>query len=141
LPKQGSASGYDATINQAYVANGMMMVVVESKALSRRFFPNQSVTAAEEISMRLGPGTNYATLATISPGTDGVIQSHNMDGVLAKGFCWWKVAFGGNIGWVKEGTLEGGELPPPPPPPPTDINMFLPLVQNSIAQGAECLLR
>jgi hypothetical protein len=36
-----------------------------------------------------------------------VIQPHlnNLNGVLAKGTHWWKVAFGGTVGWVDEAVL------------------------------------
>ncbi len=140
LPNRGDNSGNAATITEPLVGNGMMMVVVETRELSSSFRTGETVTAVSDISMRLGPGTNYATSATISPGAQGVIQAHSLDGVLAKGFCWWKVAFGGNIGWVKEGTLEGV----PPVPLPLELgnfNQFLPFIEFNTPLGMACAAR
>ncbi len=136
----GSAIEWSPLDNQAYVGNGLMMVAVEPRELSSTFRTGEPVTAVSDISMRLGPGTNYATSATISPGAQGVIQAHSLDGVLAKGFCWWKVAFGGNIGWVKEGTLEGV----PPVPLPLELgnfNQFLPFIEFNTPLGMACAAR
>lgn len=89
------------------VVNGFMMVVVEPKELSTAFAPgNQVVTTADPAYIRLGPGTNYAVLTTVSLGTIGTVMEHNLAGVLAKNTHWWKVDYGnGNQGWVPEEAL------------------------------------
>jgi hypothetical protein len=139
-PAEGSAIEWSPQDNQAYVGNGLMMVVVEPRELSSTFRTGETVVATSEISMRLGPGTNYATTATISPGAQGVVQAHGLDGVLAKGSCWWKVAFSGNVGWAKEGTLEGEPLPPLPLVL-GDFNQFLPFTAFNTPLGAACSAR
>jgi len=136
----GSAIEWSPLDNQAYVGNGLMMVYVEPRALSSSFHAGETVTATTATSMWLGPGTNYATTASISPGAQGVVQAHGLDGVLAKGFCWWKVAFGGNTGWVKEGILEG-EPPEPSPLVLGNFNRFFPIIEQSHPLGAACLAR
>lgn len=90
------------------VANSFMMVNVLPKQQTTTFTSGQQVTTNASASLRLGPGTNYGVLATISSGTTGTVQSHAMNGVLAKGYNWWKVSFSGNVGWVAESLLVGG---------------------------------
>ena len=136
----GSAIQWSPLDNQAYVGDGLMMVYVEPRALSNAFRAGETVTAISATSMWLGPGTNYATMASISTGAQGVVQAHGLDGVLAKGSCWWKVAFGGNTGWVKEGTLKG-EPNPPSPPVFGDFNQFFPFIKQSTPLGMACLAR
>jgi len=123
-PSTGSAIQWNSVENQAYVGNGMMMVVVEPRVRSSSFVPSQLVNATQQTSLRLGPGTNYATLATISPGAQGQVQSHDINGVLSKGSYWWKVAFGGSVGWVKEEALQGGQVPSP------EFQLYLPVIEN-----------
>lgn len=92
---------------QRLVANGMMMVVVEPISQSLTFVPGQTVITTTQMDVRLGPDTNYKPIATIAPGTEGVILSplNNLNGVLAKGSHWWKVGFGDKVGWVTEQSL------------------------------------
>jgi hypothetical protein len=89
------------------VANGMLMVVVQPKEQSSRFQAGQSVSIVDtgEVNLRLGPGTNYAPLGVVSPGSRGVILEHPMNGVLAKGYFWWKIDFSGQVGWVNQDSL------------------------------------
>jgi hypothetical protein len=136
-PESGSAIEWSPLDNQAYVGNGLMMVVVEPRAVSGAFVGIQTVTAAAETSLRLGPGTNYAPLTTIYPGAQGVIQVHSLDGVLAKGSCWWKVAFGGNIGWVSEATLRARALSPLLPVL-GDLMTYLPFIEKANIQYITC---
>jgi Phosphodiester glycosidase len=136
----GSATEWSPLENQAYVGNGLMMVYVEPRTLSSAFRSGETVTATSATSMRLGPGTNYATTASISSGAQGVVQTHGLDGVLARGFCWWKVTFGGNTGWVIEGILKGEPIPPSPPVL-GDFNRFLPLIELNTPLGAACSAR
>lgn len=89
------------------VANSLMMVVVQPKEISKAFKSGDSVVIQDsgEVNMRLGPGTNYAIQTTLSPGSRGVVVEHPMNGVLAKGFYWWKINFDGFTGWVNQDSL------------------------------------
>jgi hypothetical protein len=105
-----SANEGQTEMIERFVANGMMMVVVLPKELSQKFKVGDRVvvTSEGEVNVRLGPGTNYGVLSTIIPKSTGVIWDHSgtMNGVLAKGNYWWKVAFGELLGWVSENYLE-----------------------------------
>jgi hypothetical protein len=92
----------DAVTAERYVANGIMMVVVQPMTASLTFTPTQMVMTVAETDLYLGPGTNYGPLADIPDNASGVIVPHTLNGVLAKGSYWWKVDFGGVQGWVKE---------------------------------------
>lgn len=89
------------------VANGLMMVVVQPRELSNRFNEGDpvAVAGASQAAVRLGPGTNYATLAYMAQDSQGVVLAHPLGGVLAKGYYWWKVDFGEMTGWVAEDYL------------------------------------
>ncbi len=99
---------------QPLVGNGIMMVAVDPLARSNSFSTGQAMTVLQQTSLRLGPGSNYATLATLNSGAQGSVQAHSINGVLAKGSYWWKLGVGGNTGWVREEHLQGGQVPPPP---------------------------
>jgi hypothetical protein len=90
------------------VANSLMMVVIQPKESSNAFKSGDIVVIRDsgEVNIRLGPGTNYAVQATLSPGAQGVIVEHPMNGVLAKGYYWWKIDFAGLTGWVNQDSLE-----------------------------------
>ncbi len=89
------------------VANGLMMVLAQPIQRSQRFKTGDTVTVSPEgdANLRLGPGTNYTPLAVISLGSQGVVLSHPLNGVLAKGYSWWKIAFGETVGWISESVL------------------------------------
>jgi hypothetical protein len=93
------------------VANGMMMVVVQPRKLSTQFKAGDQVTVVDagQVNLRLGPGTNFAVLNVVSPGAQGVVLEHPLNGVLAKGYYWWKIDFGGLVGWLNEASL--GSIP------------------------------
>lgn len=95
------------------VGSGMMMIVSEPLFLSSTFSPSTTVTTLSASSIHLGPGNNYAYLATVPQGTSGMILPHinHLNGVLAKGAFWWKVNFGGVVGWIREQNLVGGKTP------------------------------
>ena len=95
----------DAATWERYVANGIMMVVVEPMTATATFTPSQVVKTSVLVDLSLGPGSNYATPWDIAKGTTGVIVSHPLNGVLAKGSYWWKVDFSGTQGWVRESDL------------------------------------
>jgi hypothetical protein len=94
-------------VHERAVANGMLMVVAQPEAYSHTFSPDDTVTSIISPLVRLGPGTNYASFATIPAGAQGIIldQANDLNGVLAKGIYWWYVGFGSAVGWVPEGTL------------------------------------
>ncbi len=89
------------------VVNSMMMIVVEPRVRSFYFAPGEKVQTLTATELKLGPGTNYASLASVPANTPGLIQPHRNDlnGVLAKGSYWWKVSFGGATGWIRQETL------------------------------------
>lgn len=89
------------------VANGMMMVVVQPMEKSNAFAVGDHVVSNTDLEIRLGPGTNYAVLATSPVGLEGVILNHRngLNGVFAKGSYWWKVLFNDAEGWVTEECL------------------------------------
>ena len=89
---------------ERYVANSMMMVVVEPMVRSVTFAPGDPFRTNFPTNMRLGPGSNYAVFAVIPADSEGVVMEHTNDlnGVLAKGDYWWKVDFGGTVGWISE---------------------------------------
>ena len=99
-------SGVDAVTEERYVANGMMMLIVQPMQTSTLFTSTQMVRAPSGTRVRPGPGTNYTAIKDIAANTSGVIVYHKMNGVLAKGYFWWKVNFGGGtLGWVPESDL------------------------------------
>ena len=105
------------------VSNGIMMVNVMPKVQSTFFSAGQTVRTTASTNVRLGPGTNFAILTTVTNHTQGTILSHSMKGLYAKGYYWWKVDFSGTVGWVAESLLE--EVPSPPTitqqPQPEDV--------------------
>jgi hypothetical protein len=89
------------------VANNMMMVVVEPEQKSGVFAPQNIVKAVAPAVVRLGPGTNYATLAVAPRKSIGIVQPdlNNLGGVYAKGAYWWFVDFGRITGWVDQQSI------------------------------------
>jgi hypothetical protein len=89
------------------VANGMLMVIAQPGDFSTAFSVGDPVTTNSSSSLLLGPGTNYATITTLSDGTSGIIlaQVNGLNGVLAKGTYWWYASFGSVKGWVTEDAL------------------------------------
>jgi hypothetical protein len=125
-------------VSESLAATGMMMVVVEPLQRSLSFSISQTVTVTAATDLRLGPGTNYASLGTLSPGAQGTVQNHinNLNGVLAKGSYWWKLLANGSTGWVKEEALQGGS---PPPEPPRPFSLFLPTLDRSLAPAGPAI--
>jgi hypothetical protein len=98
----------EITALQRLVANGLMMVVVEPTEKIERFLPGDEVVTISDANLRLGPGTNYSVVATVRDrNLIGTIVAHNnqLDGVFAKGYYWWKVDFGGQVGWMADSLL------------------------------------
>lgn len=102
-----SPAAADGVKIERVVANGMLMVAVQPPEQSDRFQAGESVSIIDlgEVNLRLGPGTNYAPLGVVSPGSRGVILEHPLNGILAKGYYWWKIDFGGLVGWVNQDSL------------------------------------
>lgn len=104
---QTSQAFFELTTIQRWVPNGLLMVVVEPVEKLERFLPGDNVVTLMNAWLRLGPGTNYGEIAVIQGGTSGTIVAHTnqLDGVLAKGHYWWKVDFGGQVGWMADSLL------------------------------------
>jgi hypothetical protein len=119
------------------VCTALLMVSSESVSRSQVFTPTQLITATASTAIRLGPGTNYASLGTISPGMTGDVVGNfsQTNGVLAKngaGFSyWWFVDMGDLTGWVPEETLAGGTTPPEPPPIVYTDFLFMPTISRA----------
>jgi hypothetical protein len=98
-------------ILQRLVANGMMMVVVETKDLSTIFTENEAIKTVSRVNVRLGPGTNYSLIETVEADISGIIygKDNGLNGVWAKGYFWWHVLLEVGerdvIGWVIEPAL------------------------------------
>jgi hypothetical protein len=89
------------------VANGMMMIALAPKELSTRFEPGDISVTLDESKVRLGPGTDYATLSRIPKGAavSIVADPAGVNGVLAKGSTWWKISYEDVVGWVQDDVL------------------------------------
>jgi hypothetical protein len=94
------------------VPNGIMMVVQQPKTQLNFFAPGANLTTRAATALRLGPGTNYAALASLPASTPVTIvhDPHGLDGVLAKGQYWWKVSAAGQQGWISQKALPGQEI-------------------------------
>lgn len=115
----GAYSDSASTIIEPLVGTGIMMIENEPQQKSMTFEEGRTVRTTKSAEVRLGPGTNYASLGTVSEGMLGEIQNHmnQLSGVWAKGSVildpvvynsyWWKVDFGNITGWVKEDALTG----------------------------------
>jgi len=112
---EGAQADYPHVVCERPVANGMMMVVVESKKQSDTFSSGNLVATTSESNLHLGPGTNYGILTSVSSGSIGEITAHTkeLDGVLAKNSYWWQVDFGSETGWVQEESLTPKEKSAP----------------------------
>ena len=90
------------------VANAIMMVAVQPGQHSTVFAPGNPVQALIPTNVLLGPGTNYRAIASVDAGAQGTIlaQPARVNGLFAKATYWWKVDFGGTVGWVDERSLE-----------------------------------
>ncbi len=122
------------------VGTGFMLVSSEPISRSLTFTPTQVVTSTASAAIRLGPGTNYASLGSVPSGTEGEVYGNlsNTNGVLAVNSAatsglsyWWFVDMGSLTGWVVEEVLEGGSTPPQPPPfEPTDF-AYMPTIPHA----------
>ena len=121
-----AASAQAPAVLEPLVGNAWMMVSVEPRVLSSKLHPDEIVITRQPSELRLGPGTNYALLATLPAGEQGVVvvmKYNNLYGLLAKGAYWQPVKFGNLTGWARQDTLLG--LPDPGENP-----IFLPTVRR-----------
>ena len=102
-----NASSLPSTVCERPVGSGLMMIVLQPNQPSSSFQPGFTVLTHGDTQVRLGPGTNYSLMATITEGQEGLVLHHNsgLDGVYAKGKHWWKISFGSLTGWVSEDSL------------------------------------
>jgi hypothetical protein len=100
-------SSHPSTVCERFVGSGLMMIVLQPNQPSSVFQPGYTVLTQFDAQVRLGPGTNYGLLATITPGQEGLVLNHasGLNGVYAKSKHWWKVDFGAVSGWVSEDSL------------------------------------
>lgn len=86
------------------VANTWMMVSTQPTKWSSRYQNGQEIFVSESqgLSIRSGPGDHYSQIAIAPSQSEGLVIAHPMNGVLSRGFYWWKVEFGGLQGWVME---------------------------------------
>jgi hypothetical protein len=89
------------------VPDGLMMLAVEPMRLSKALRAGQGVTASTDLDLRLGPGYNYGSTATVPAGAKGRIRIDpgGLDGVEATGETWWPVAFDSQHGWAPQADL------------------------------------
>jgi hypothetical protein len=89
------------------VPDGLMMVALDPMVVSKIFRSGDQVRAVQPIELRLGPGYNYAVLASLAAQAQGVVRSDDggLGGVLATGVSWWPVEFDGILGWAPADAL------------------------------------
>ncbi len=96
------------------VANGVMMIVLQPKLQAVTYNSGDHVKTSGSSSVRLGPGTHFASIATVNNNTQGTVLDHSLRGIFAKGFNWWKCDFNGTVGWTAHTNLtfvSTGNLP------------------------------
>lgn len=105
------------------VANGLMMMIAEPAAHSRRFDFGYDVRVNTAGAIHLGPGPLEPVLgyAEVGEAVKILPSAVGLRGVFAGGSYWWKVFHRGEIGWIAEQALVEGpgaislfELPDPP---------------------------
>ena len=100
---------------QRSVVNGIFMGTPLAKQQSVVFSSGDTVkTSGSSNTLRLGPGTNWLSLATIGNSQQATIVDHHLRGIYAKGNYWWKCNFNGTVGWMSQSLLtlvSSGTLP------------------------------
>jgi len=84
------------------VGNGLMMVNLKPKTQSQTFQTGQRIAAASGVDVRLGPGTNYGSLKTLTETTLVTVEPHSLNGIHATADHWWKVDCQDVVGWLRE---------------------------------------
>jgi hypothetical protein len=124
------------------VGSSFLMISSQPILQSLTFTPTQEVTTVASTAIRLGPGTNYASLGTLPGGASGEVidEINKLNGVLAKNGSglsyWWFVDMGDLAGWVIEEALQGGSIPPGPPPIVFTDFQFMPAIARSALLAA-----
>ncbi len=88
--------------------------------------PTGTVSGANVLNIRSGPGTNFPVIGAARNGDSGTIVGRSQDGR------WWVVdapSLRGGVGWVSADFVAATDAddvpvvpsPPPPPPPPTRV--------------------
>lgn len=128
------------TVLEPLVGTAMLLVSLQPIAQSTTFTPTQSISTLSQVSVRLGPGTNYASLGAAPSGATGEVVANlsGLNGVMAKnegsdiGYSfWWFVDLGDLAGWVPEEALTGGVVPPSPTPSATPSATPTPVAYTS----------
>jgi hypothetical protein len=88
--------------SERWVTNGLMMISLQPKLQSAVFSTAEPVKTITSAPVRLGPGTNYASIATAPFDQEGEIVAHSLNGIYAKGQYWWKWKYGTTEGWTSE---------------------------------------
>jgi hypothetical protein len=86
--------------------NGLLMVAIQEKQQSTKYKVNQKVSTKNTTELRLGPGNNYYTIATVAQLQTGTIINHTLNGISATGQSWWYTQFGNITGWCSESSLQ-----------------------------------
>lgn len=109
----GNVVNHPSDGSERPVANGLMMVNVETVEKSAAFRIGDKINAFRPVNIHLGPGTNYTAITSVPQDTPGIIHPNSkmLNGVMAKGRNWWYVDFGWITGWVDESALEKSGRP------------------------------
>jgi hypothetical protein len=91
-------------ITERVVGNTLMMASLQPRENSATYIPGDRVITLRAEELRLGPGSNYGSITALPANSEGVVLEHanGLNGVLAKGSYWWKLAFGEFTGWAPE---------------------------------------
>lgn len=82
------------------VANGYCIATVLPPEKAATLKPGDTLAAKTPTELRLGPGANYAVLATAPAGEKMTVLSHRLNGIKAKGVNWWFCRTKAGDGWV-----------------------------------------
>jgi len=91
--------------SERWVANGLMMIVLQPKLQSSNLHNGALVKVPSTTVMQLGPGTNFGVLTSLPADEQGEVIEHSLNGIYAKGQYWWKCQFGEYEGWMAEESL------------------------------------
>ena len=103
---------YNFTINavgggQTASAN-VSLTISAAAPLSTTFSAGDQVEVTPGVTtlnVRSGPGTSYSILGTKTSGDTGTVQSDSLSGLSADSYNWWKIDFGGLVGWAADAFL------------------------------------
>ncbi len=87
------------------VANGLFMATVAPVEQSTRFSTGALVRATGSAALRVGPGINYNSSASVAANTEGIVLEHALNGLRASNTHWWYCAFPSGNGWVADSSL------------------------------------